>query len=61
MDYYGFPPQLYQLKFTSRGDAKLSKRIVDLYREASRIQHPGEFLLNTVVHSMDMLPGPRPG
>ncbi|KAF9452866.1 Extradiol aromatic ring-opening dioxygenase [Macrolepiota fuliginosa MF-IS2] len=33
MDYYGFPPQLYQLKFVSRGDAELSKRVVDLYKE----------------------------
>jgi aromatic ring-opening dioxygenase catalytic subunit (LigB family) len=32
MDYYGFPPQLYNLKFVSRGDGELSKRIVDLYK-----------------------------
>lgn len=33
MDYYGFPPELYQLKFISRGDAALSKRVVELYKE----------------------------
>lgn len=32
MDYYGFPPELYQLKFKSRGDSALSQRIVDLYQ-----------------------------
>ena len=34
MDYYGFPPELYQLKFKSRGDSALSQRIVDLYKNA---------------------------
>lgn len=34
MDYYGFPPELYQLKFKSRGDSALSHRIVDLYKNA---------------------------
>ncbi|KAJ2931446.1 hypothetical protein H1R20_g5698, partial [Candolleomyces eurysporus] len=34
MDYYGFPPELYQLKFKSRGDSALSQRVVDLYKEA---------------------------
>ncbi|RXW24899.1 hypothetical protein EST38_g956 [Candolleomyces aberdarensis] len=33
MDYYGFPPELYQLKFKSRGDSVLSQRVVDLYKE----------------------------
>lgn len=34
MDYYGFPQPLYQLKFTSRGDAELSKRVVNLFKES---------------------------
>ncbi|KAF8905998.1 Extradiol ring-cleavage dioxygenase, class III enzyme, subunit B [Gymnopilus junonius] len=34
MDYYGFPPELYQLKFKSKGDSKLAQRIVELYKQA---------------------------
>ncbi|PFH49113.1 hypothetical protein AMATHDRAFT_63834 [Amanita thiersii Skay4041] len=34
MDYYGFPAELYDLKFKSRGDAALSQRIVELYKQA---------------------------
>ena len=33
MDYYGFQPELYQLKFKSRGDHELAQRVVDLYKE----------------------------
>ncbi|KAG5645890.1 hypothetical protein DXG03_005037 [Asterophora parasitica] len=33
MDYYGFQPSLYELKFKSKGNSKLSQRIVQLYRE----------------------------
>lgn len=33
MDYFGFQPELYQLKFVSRGDSKLSQRVVDLYKQ----------------------------
>jgi 4,5-DOPA dioxygenase extradiol len=36
MDYYGFPPALYQLKFKSRGDSKLAQRVVDLYKQAGQ-------------------------
>jgi len=36
MDYYGFPPELYRLKFKSKGDSKLSQRVVDLYKKARR-------------------------
>ncbi|KAK7023911.1 4,5-DOPA dioxygenase extradiol-like protein [Favolaschia claudopus] len=36
MDYYGFPPELYQLKFKSRGDTALAKRVVELYEEAGQ-------------------------
>ena len=34
MDYYGFEPELYQLKFSSRGDAALSAHVVELFRAA---------------------------
>ena len=37
MDYYGFPPELYQLKFKSKGDSKLAQRVVDLYERVSCI------------------------
>jgi len=33
MDYYGFPAALYQLKFKSRGDSELSRRVVSLYQK----------------------------
>ena len=32
-DYYGFPDAFYQLKFKSRGDAGLARRIVELYEK----------------------------
>ena len=35
MDYYGFQPALYQLKFKSRGDTALSQRVVQLYKDVS--------------------------
>ncbi|KAG7086667.1 hypothetical protein E1B28_002607 [Marasmius oreades] len=34
MDYYGFPEALYQLKFKSRGDSTLTKRVVQLFKDA---------------------------
>ncbi|KAH9997518.1 Extradiol ring-cleavage dioxygenase, class III enzyme, subunit B [Russula vinacea] len=34
MDYYNFSPDFYQLKFSSRGDAQLSQRVVELFHEA---------------------------
>ncbi|KAF7363922.1 4,5-DOPA dioxygenase extradiol-like protein [Mycena sanguinolenta] len=36
MDYYGFPPDLYELKFKSRGDSALANRIVELCKEAGQ-------------------------
>ena len=33
MDYYNFDPELYKLKFSSRGDATLSKRVVELFQK----------------------------
>jgi len=36
MDYFGFQPALYQLKFNSRGDSALSERVVQLYKEAGQ-------------------------
>lgn len=37
MDYYGFQPELYQLKFKSKGDTQLAQRVVDLYKEVSAL------------------------
>ncbi|EMD38474.1 hypothetical protein CERSUDRAFT_135299 [Gelatoporia subvermispora B] len=37
MDYYGFQPALYQLKFKSHGDTALARRIVELYKEAGQL------------------------
>ncbi|GAA5860334.1 hypothetical protein JCM8547_003466 [Rhodosporidiobolus lusitaniae] len=34
MDYYGFPDELYQLKFQSSGNRTLAERVVSLFREA---------------------------
>ncbi|KAF8267568.1 Extradiol ring-cleavage dioxygenase class III enzyme subunit B [Lactarius quietus] len=34
MDYYNFDPELYKLKFSSRGDATLSRRVVQLFQNA---------------------------
>ncbi|TRM58300.1 Extradiol ring-cleavage dioxygenase, class III enzyme, subunit B [Schizophyllum amplum] len=34
MDYFNFPPDLYELKFKSRGDSDLAARIVSLYEQA---------------------------
>jgi 4,5-DOPA dioxygenase extradiol len=33
MDYYNFAPELYKLKFSSRGDAQLSQRVVELFNQ----------------------------
>ncbi|EKM55630.1 uncharacterized protein PHACADRAFT_256379 [Phanerochaete carnosa HHB-10118-sp] len=33
-DYYGFQPELYQLKFKSRGDSAVSQRVVELFKES---------------------------
>ncbi|KAF8894405.1 Extradiol ring-cleavage dioxygenase, class III enzyme, subunit B [Infundibulicybe gibba] len=34
MDYYGFQPDLYKLKFKSRGDSALATRVVNLYTQS---------------------------
>lgn len=34
MDYYNFDPEVYKLKFSSRGDATLSQRVVQLFQNA---------------------------
>ncbi|KAI0273820.1 Extradiol ring-cleavage dioxygenase, class III enzyme, subunit B [Gloeopeniophorella convolvens] len=34
MDYYGFDSETYKLKFSSRGDAALSRRVVEAFRDA---------------------------
>ncbi|KAJ6547114.1 Extradiol ring-cleavage dioxygenase class III enzyme subunit B [Mycena capillaripes] len=36
MDYYGFGQEFYELKFKSRGDSVLAKRVVELYKEAGQ-------------------------
>lgn len=36
MDYYGFMPALYELKFKSKGSKQLSERVVHLYKEAGQ-------------------------
>jgi hypothetical protein len=33
----GFQPELYEIKFKSKGDSTLSKRVVELYKEASNL------------------------
>jgi aromatic ring-opening dioxygenase catalytic subunit (LigB family) len=33
MDYYGMSPELYKLQFSSRGDATLSRRVVELFHQ----------------------------
>ncbi|CAL1704287.1 unnamed protein product [Somion occarium] len=37
MDYYGFQPELYQLQFKSRGDSRISQRIVKAFQEAGQL------------------------
>ena len=34
MDYFGFHPALYKLKFSSSGDSSLSQRVVAAFKEA---------------------------
>jgi aromatic ring-opening dioxygenase catalytic subunit (LigB family) len=33
MDYYNFDPEVYKLKFNSRGDGTLSRRVVELFHQ----------------------------
>ena len=51
MDYYGFQPALYQLKFKSRGDSALSQRVVQLYKDVSLTarQYPSCSTLDTLL------------
>jgi aromatic ring-opening dioxygenase catalytic subunit (LigB family) len=37
MDYYGFTPQFYELKFSSHGDGTLSRRVVELFGQVSSL------------------------
>ena len=34
MDYFGFPPQMYKLKFSSNGSHALSERVVEAFKSA---------------------------
>jgi len=36
-DYYGFSEYLYKLRFKSRGDSKLTNRVVELYQKAGHL------------------------
>ena len=36
-DYYGFQPELYRLKFKSRGDSAVSQRVVELFKEVGLV------------------------
>ena len=36
-DYYGFPPELYKLKFKSRGDSTVAQRVVDAFKAVSEL------------------------
>ncbi|KAH8923337.1 Extradiol aromatic ring-opening dioxygenase [Atractiella rhizophila] len=33
-DYYGFPKEMYEFKYESRGDQALSQRVVELFKQA---------------------------
>jgi aromatic ring-opening dioxygenase catalytic subunit (LigB family) len=37
MDYFGFPPELYELKFKSKGDSALTRRVIELYKEVRSV------------------------
>ena len=39
-DYYGFSPELFRLKFKSRGDSHLANRIVGLYNKVGGFGPP---------------------
>ena len=45
-DYYGFTSDFFQLKFKSRGDSDLARRIVSLYHKVGE-RDPG-----MVLHSL---------
>lgn len=45
MDYYGFQPSLYNLKFKSKGSSSLSHRVVELYEEVG-ISRPALLILS---------------
>ncbi|KAK4047207.1 hypothetical protein OIO90_006270 [Microbotryomycetes sp. JL221] len=36
MDYFGFPKELYQIKFQSKGDHEVAQRVVDLLKQAGK-------------------------
>ncbi|CAK5279473.1 unnamed protein product [Mycena citricolor] len=36
MDYYGFDREMYELKFKSRGDHELARRVVELYKKGGQ-------------------------
>jgi hypothetical protein len=40
MDYFGFSPEFYELKFSSRGDATFSRRVLELFRQVPYLSPP---------------------
>ena len=40
MDYHGFDAEVYKLKFSSRGDATLSNRVVQLFQNVVPPESP---------------------
>ncbi|KAJ6500446.1 Extradiol ring-cleavage dioxygenase, class III enzyme, subunit B [Mycena sanguinolenta] len=53
MDYYGFPPDMYKLKFKSKGDSALSKRVVELYKEGRPAGQPARLSPKTESRGSD--------
>ena len=45
MDYFNFDPELYKVKFSSRGDTTLSKRVVELFQNVCTPAASPQFLL----------------
>lgn len=40
MDYFGFSPEFYELKFSSRGDATFSRRVLELFHQVPYLSPP---------------------
>ena len=40
MDYFGFSPEIYELKFSSRGDATFSRRVLELFHQVPYLSLP---------------------
>ena len=51
-DYYGFPGEMFDLKFKSHGDSNLANRIVNLYNKVGDPDPP-----RTLITLTNILPG----